>query len=53
MVTTTSAYAEALEGIIQCFEYQYCDECGLDIDAHAIIPGPLGLPFAMCMNGEK
>lgn len=41
-------YAEALEGMIIGFEYENCEECGRDIDDHAIIP-VMGLPFAKCM----
>jgi hypothetical protein len=43
-------YADNVMGIVKCFEYQYCDECGADLDGHAIVPGPFGQPFAQCLG---
>jgi hypothetical protein len=41
-------YLEAAFGIHTMFEFEYCDECGLDIDKHEIAPDMLGLAHAWC-----
>lgn len=30
------------------FEFEYCHECGGDLEDHILCEGPFGLPFAMC-----
>lgn len=42
-------YALDLAGIIEGFAYEYCEECGLDLDAHVIVPVN-GHPFAQCLR---
>lgn len=49
-VDDENRYHDALDAIVEGFRYEVCDECGGDLDRHAIIPGPLGLPFARCLN---
>lgn len=31
------------------FEFQFCDECSGDADAHICVQGPTGSPFARCL----
>lgn len=54
MVTPTAVeddrYHDAVETIVTGFRYELCWDCMGDIDVHAIIPGPLGLPFALCLS---
>jgi hypothetical protein len=42
-------YMVKLVGIVDCFNYECCHECGLDADAHAFAPDPLGNPHAYCL----
>lgn len=30
------------------FEFEYCDECGKDVDNHTFVIGPTGAWFAHC-----
>jgi hypothetical protein len=46
-------YADMVKGIVRVFDYQYCDECGRDLDRHIIVPGPFGNPFAMCLERKR
>jgi hypothetical protein len=34
--------------IAMVFEFEYCGECGGDLDDHILCDGPFGLPFVMC-----
>lgn len=45
-------YAQDVRGILLIFEYELCEECGQDLDRHAISPDPLGRAHAFCLNGE-
>jgi hypothetical protein len=42
------SYLEKIHGLRAVFEYEYCGECGGDIDVHAVALDPIGLPHAMC-----
>lgn len=42
-------YALDLAGIIEGFAYEYCEECGLDLDAHVIVPVN-GHPWVRCLS---
>lgn len=43
-------YARSVQGILLIFEYELCEECGQDLDRHAISPDPLGRAHAFCLN---
>ena len=43
-------YVEKLLGVIGLFEYEYCCECGRDINEHMIGPDILGNPHAFCLQ---
>jgi hypothetical protein len=42
----------AAEFLAQLFEYERCEECGGDADAHRVGPDPLGLWHAWCQPTE-
>ncbi len=44
----TCKYLEAAYGLYLSFETQVCEECGLDLDKHEIVPDALGLAYASC-----
>jgi hypothetical protein len=44
----TCKYLETCYGLYDSFEYEYCEECGLDLDKHEITPDPFGLAHAWC-----
>jgi hypothetical protein len=47
-------YADAVQGIVDTFHHQLCDECGNDLDKHAILPdGVFGLPYAQCLTADE
>lgn len=48
--TVDDTYHDAVETIVLGFRYELCSECMGDLDNHAIIPGPFGLPFARCLT---
>jgi hypothetical protein len=39
---------EQVEGIVDWFDYEFCDACGGDLEDHIISPGPLGHAHAWC-----
>jgi hypothetical protein len=47
-----TSYVDAVRTIVDGFDFEYCAECGFDLDAHAISPGPFDLPFAWCLKGD-
>lgn len=42
-------YALDLMQIVDAFTYEYCEECGMDLDGHVIIP-VIGHPFLRCLR---
>lgn len=44
----TCKYLEQVYGIRSMYEYEMCDECGLDLEDHDISPDPIGLAHAWC-----
>jgi hypothetical protein len=48
-------YAAKVRGILMGFESELCEECGGDLEQHAIVPDALGNPHAQChpwSNGD-
>lgn len=43
-------YLEKCLELRESFEYEFCEECGLDVQYHAIGPDPIGLPHAYCVS---
>lgn len=48
IMSPEARYAEQVTVIEQSFEYEYCEECGYDIEDHTIAPDPLGNAHAYC-----
>lgn len=44
-------FLESCIGVYMMFEFEYCHECGVDVDEHDIVPDPFGNAFAPC-RGE-
>lgn len=45
---TPLTYQDEVADIIDGFEYELCEECEQDIDAHVIAPDPFGHAHAWC-----
>jgi len=45
-------YHDEVAALVEGFRYELCGECAQDLDAHAIVPDPLGHPHAVCLTGE-
>lgn len=43
---------ELLAWVLRLFYDEYCGECGGDWFDHDVVAGPLGLPFALCVDAE-
>lgn len=44
----TTAYRLEAIALLEAFEFELCEECGRDADAHVIAPDPLGKPHLYC-----
>lgn len=44
----SETYADQLLQIIDSFSYEFCSECGLDLDAHVISADMFGNPHLFC-----
>jgi hypothetical protein len=47
-IAHSNQYREDLLSLVGSFEYELCENCGLDIDHHTIGPDPLGHPHVYC-----
>ena len=50
---TTTRWEQQVECIRIGFEYELCDECGQDLNAHLIGPDPLGNAHAYCETESR
>lgn len=47
-------YIEMATSLMDSFRYEYCDQCGQDLNAHAILADNVfGLPYAKCLASIK
>lgn len=42
-------YADEIIAIVESFEYETCEECGRDLDAHVLEPDLLGHVHVTCI----
>lgn len=47
------SYADEVRTIADGFDYDLCEECGLDLDRHIIAPDPLGHAHVTCIVLER
>jgi hypothetical protein len=48
-----TTYREDVLSEIEIFEYEYCENCGYDVQRHSFVPGPFGHPHVFCLKGEE
>lgn len=44
-----STYARDVESVCQAFDFEYCEECGRDLEWHVIVPF-MGHPLVRCLT---
>lgn len=49
MVYVGDKYHNEVIALVESFRYSYCDECGLDLNMHGIVPDPLQHPYIVCL----
>ena len=47
---SAAPFARSAAGVIDSFQYELCNECGLDLDMHEIAPGPFGEARTWCLK---